>query len=270
MRLIIATTTSIFMAVSSAATYAESSRNLELERQVAAAMAGIAKADGLFLDEADVERRDVSPRVPFATDKSCGGVRYCTGLVLYYEKEPCSPTMAKPGHHTPGPGGNARDWYNIKDRGICYQASGASEKQGREIAAQLAGLDISRINAAWQAPSKIPEPYKQQATSQIPTISLQELHRLSKTGMSALQSYRVSTSINGYDGFGDTLCDYTRYDGYCDTNNISVQVKQDMLSQQQRMALYELRGKQGNRICATVRMDRYGSLQLMEVAASCM
>lgn len=156
------------MATSSAATYAESSRNLELEKQVAEAMAGIAKADGLVLDEADVERRDAFPRVPFATDKSCGGTGYCTGLVLYYEKEPCSPDMAELGYHTPGAGGNGRDWYTIKDRGICYQASGASEKQGREIADQLRRLDISRINAAWQAPSKIPGPYKQQATSPNP------------------------------------------------------------------------------------------------------
>jgi len=243
-------------------------RDLDLEKKITQAVVSIAKADGLTPDQTDTWRRDEYLRVPFATVSDCGGVRYCTGIVIYYEKEPCSPNNDDAGFHTAGPGGNARDWYNVKDRGICYQISGPKQEQAEEISQALRSIDLKSSTSPSSKEvvksviqSQIP------TTPQIPIITAKDLHRISKTGMRINQPYKVGTSISGYDNFGDALCDVTRYDGYCDTNDVSVQVSQEALSSQQRAALYDLRGKRGGRLCAVVKMSPAGTLLLIDFTA---
>ena len=85
-------------------------------------------------------------------------------------------------------------------------------------------------------------------------VSLSQLKKMTVVGMEPFKPYRVSTKINALDLGTDGLCDQLRYDGYCEMERERVYVNINLESQAARGQLYDLRGKTGAAICATVVM----------------
>ena len=85
-------------------------------------------------------------------------------------------------------------------------------------------------------------------------VSLSQLKKMTVVGMEPFKPYRVSTKINALDLGTDGLCDQLRYDGYCEIERERVYVNINLDSQAARGQLYDLRGKTGAEICATVVM----------------
>ena len=119
-------------------------------------------------------------------------------------------------------------------------------------------------NEAYSANNIEPQPEQQvigspqkQEPPQSPSgtiVSLSELKKMTVVGMEPFKPYRVSTMINALDLGTDGLCDRVRYDGYCETERERVYVNLSLDSQASRGQLYDLRGRTGAAICATVVM----------------
>lgn len=85
-------------------------------------------------------------------------------------------------------------------------------------------------------------------------IGFHELKKMTVVGMEAFKPYRVSAMINALDLGTDGLCEQLRYDGYCELDRERVYVNISLDSTASRSQLYDLRGKRGAAICATVVM----------------
>jgi len=136
----------------------------------------------------------------------------------------------------------------------------AKYKDGSQASATL----YPSCNEAYAANNVEPQP-EQQVIGSPPknesprstsgtVVSLGELKRMTAVGMEPFKPYRVSTMINALDLGTDGLCDQLRYDGYCETERERVYVNISLDSQASRGQLYDLRGKTGAAICATVVM----------------
>lgn len=86
-------------------------------------------------------------------------------------------------------------------------------------------------------------------------VGFAELKKMTVVGMENYKPYRVAAMINGLDLGTDALCERLRYDGYCETEGDRVHLIISLDSAAARSQLYDLRGKRGAAICATVVMQ---------------
>ncbi|GAB2467300.1 hypothetical protein GCM10027082_18660 [Comamonas humi] len=109
-------------------------------------------------------------------------------------------------------------------------------------------VDPRLVQLAQPQPSAKPKP------AGVETVSIAQLKKMTVIGIEAFKPYRVSAMINALDLGTDGLCERLRYDGYCADGVERVYLNIDIDSSAQRSQLYDLRGKRGTAICATVVM----------------
>lgn len=148
-----------------------------------------------------------------------------------------------------------------------------SDNEKNERAERLRAAQQSAAEQVAAAPlTESPQEHATSSASGTPAspysrISVSALHRLVATGMSNYKPYQVRTKINGKDAFEDRLCDHVRYDGFCERGMDSVRVELDLHPLSRRQVLYDIRGRTGGEICATVEMRPDGLVYLTDYAA---
>ncbi len=115
-------------------------RDIGLENKITSALQETTKSMKIVPDLADQDFRDESPRVPFATTKKCGGTNACTILVVNYDRSKgCEKNFERYGFINQG-GGTARNTYNVKTNGICYEISTQKKQDAEKVANVLKSM----------------------------------------------------------------------------------------------------------------------------------
>ncbi|WP_312807017.1 hypothetical protein [Comamonas sp.] len=83
-------------------------------------------------------------------------------------------------------------------------------------------------------------------------VSFTDLKKMSVIGIENFKPFRVYAFINALDLGTDGICEQLRYDGYCADGVPRIYLELKLDSMAKRSQLYDLRGKRGAAICATV------------------
>lgn len=100
-------------------------------------------------------------------------------------------------------------------------------------------------------------------------VSFTDLKKMSAVGIENFKPFRVSAFINALDLGTDGICEQLRYDGYCADGVPRIYLELKLDSMAKRSQLYDLRGKRGAAICATVvstPRNVNGNLNLLDFA----
>ena len=117
--------------------------------------------------------------------------------------------------------------------------------------ADLPATSTAKAEAATVTSSASQSP----SPTQSPTgelISFPKLKKMTAIGIENFKKYQVSAMINALDLGTDGLCQRLRSDGYCADGEDRIYVELRIDSVEKRSQLYDLRGKRGAVICATV------------------